>query len=274
MKTTNNAQKTDKGLVRKMIGRGTAVIISLVLLSWSVGAQNFWDRVLIGYESNRLALSVFENSSVNEENLPATGTINFEEAAPVLNSNEAAFGTIEAELENQVEEYQSSEYVEAEIAAETEKWMNSNNETIETELTLPVIEYNPDVFVEAELNNETENVITSNIEDAYEALEAELENSIKFNAADFVQAELDAETEIWMTGNSEYNEAELVLPAFDYNPDQFVDAELAAERENQLNDDNGASSEFDAKKLEQNLKFNVEEYVEADMATETENWLK
>jgi hypothetical protein len=271
MKTTNNAQKTGKGLVRKMIERGIAVIISLVLISWSVGAQNFWDQVLTGYESSRLAMAGIDNSLVANRNLPNTEVVNFEEAAMANNSGEATFKTIEAELEDQVEEYQSSDYVDAELAAETENWMNNNNETIETELTLPFFEYNPDIFVEEELSNEAEG--RSNSEDSGEAIEAELELSLKFNVADFVEADLAVETENWMNGNSENNETELALPVFDYNPDQFVEAEMTVENESAVID-NELSDGLDATKLEQSLKFNVDEYVEADLAAETEKWLK
>jgi len=227
MKTTNNAQKTGRGLIRKMTGRGTAVIISLVLLSWTVGAQNFWDKVLKDYELNRLAMSEIEN-------LSNTDFASFEKAAMVNNSGEATYETIDAELENQVEEYQSSDYVEAEIAAETEKWKNSNIETTETVLTLPVIEYNPDDFVAEELSNEAE----SNISSSYEELETELALPVlEYNPDQFVDAEMAKENNNQLNNDNETSDkfdASKLEQSLKFNVNKYVEADMAAEIENWL----------------------------------------
>ena len=121
MKTTNNAQKTENGLVKKAIFRGSAVIVSLVLISWTVGSQNFWDQVLTGYNYGKMAMTKVENSY--KTNGSGENDIQFELETQSSNLTEINFEAIEAELELQVEVYNAAEFVEAELAAETENWM-------------------------------------------------------------------------------------------------------------------------------------------------------
>ncbi|HAQ20281.1 MAG TPA: hypothetical protein DCR40_13780, partial [Prolixibacteraceae bacterium] len=110
MKTTNNAQETVREQVSKIVLRGSAVIISFVLLSWSVGAQDFWEQVLNGYNYGKKA-----NSGVDIPFVTANA-FHVEEATQADNSIEATFEAIEAELTLQVEAYNVAEFVEAELA--------------------------------------------------------------------------------------------------------------------------------------------------------------
>ncbi|HAQ21150.1 MAG TPA: hypothetical protein DCR40_18235 [Prolixibacteraceae bacterium] len=162
MKTTNNAQKTENGLVKKSVLRGSAVIVSLVLISWTVGAQNFWDQVMTGYNYGKMAMTKVENS--NKTNGSDENDIQFELETQANNLIEITFEAIEAELELQVEVYDANEFVEAELTAETENRMNSYEETcdevMDQALKLQVEVYDPAKFVEAEIALEIESWMT------------------------------------------------------------------------------------------------------------------
>ena len=265
MKTTNNAQEKVKGQVSKFVLRGGAVIISLVLLSWTVGAQEFWEQVITGYNYGKMAILRVEVPSTTPD------AIQTEQATETDNSLESTFEALEAELSLQVEEYNATEFVEAELATETENWMNNNAEAIEAELTLQVEEYNATEFAEVELATETENWMNSNAE----AMEVKLKEIMKFNAAEYVEAELAAETENWMNRDTESNNAELTLKIDVYNAAEFAEAELAIEAENWKN--NNTEINFEAIETVLSLPvqvYNAREFAEADLAKETEIWLK
>ncbi len=238
MKTTNNAQKTVNGQIRKMVLRGAAVIVSLVLISWSVGAQSYLEQVLNGYSYGKMAMTGIEES---QEMLEANATINAIEAVHVeLNNFTAAnFEAIEAELELQVEEYHAADFVETELSIETENWMNTtetNFDAIEAELELQVEEYHAADFIETELSSETENWMNTSTEMNFEAIEETLELQVEvYDAARFVEKELSIETENWMNKsaieNMEAIEAGLANQVKGYDAAKYVEAEFTAEAE-------------------------------------------
>lgn len=244
MKTKNNAQEKVNGQVREMIFRGITVIISVVLISWTVGAQNFWEQVLTNQSSANMASKAsdnpFETSPVNLN----VDAIEFKEAARENISAEATFESIEAELENQVEEYNAADFVEAEFSNEAETWMNgvseANFDAIEEELENQVQEYNAADFVELELEAASNADTDSQIN--YDAIEAGLEFQIeKFDAAKYVEAELLLEAQNQNDGNAEFlleaAEAELapeignLMKNSEYKAETYVSAEMTAEIE-------------------------------------------
>ena len=198
MKTTKNVQKTVNGQIRKMVLRGAAVIVSLVLISWSVGAQSYWEQVLKGYNFGKIAMTGIEETQETSE---ANTTIHAIEAAHVVKSNSAFanFDAIEAELELQVEEYRATDFVATELSSETENWMNTtkiNFEAIEAELELQVEVYDAAKLVESELIIEAENWMNRNTDIDLDAIEAVLTNQVeKYNADKYVAAEFSAEAE-------------------------------------------------------------------------------
>ena len=200
MKTTNNAQKTVNGQIRTMVLRGAAVIVSLVLISWSVGAQSYLEQVLNGYTYGKMALTGIEET---QETLEANATIQAIEAEYVEQSNNFAatnFDAIEAVLEFQIEEYNAADFVETELSSETENWMNTtteaNFEAIEAALELQVEVYDAAKFVETELSIEAENWMSSSENAEMDALEAALVNQVEgYNAAKYVAADFTAEGE-------------------------------------------------------------------------------
>jgi len=198
MKTTNNAQETVNGQIRKMVLRGAAFIVSLVLISWSVGAQGYWEQVLNGYSYGKMAMTGIEET---QETLEANATIHSIEAVHVIENNYAVvnFEAIEAELELQVEEYRAADFIETELSSETENWMNTtdiNYEAIEAALELQVEVYDAAKFVESELSIEAENWMNTTSNENMDAIEAGLSNQVEgYDAARYVEADFTAEAE-------------------------------------------------------------------------------
>ncbi len=69
MKTTNNAQKTENTQVRTVVLRGAAVIFSVVLLSWTVTAQDFWKELLTNNTSEKMALRWFRTQQSQKKQM-------------------------------------------------------------------------------------------------------------------------------------------------------------------------------------------------------------
>ena len=152
MKTKNNVQKT--------ITKAFAVIISLVLISITVQAQEFWKSVLKNNSFHQIAMAMVDEASVEMNVAPATTEATFyyeEEADAALNVedwmvNENYFLTglnYETEVENslELEAWMVNENlftgltafnVETEAALELEDWMTNQDffgvRTVETEV--------------------------------------------------------------------------------------------------------------------------------------------
>ncbi len=62
MKTKNNVQKT--------ILRTGAVILSLVLISFTVSAQEFWKKLITNSSFNEIAVAMIETKTVNISEKP------------------------------------------------------------------------------------------------------------------------------------------------------------------------------------------------------------
>ena len=70
MKTKNNVQKT--------ILRFAAVVISLVLISFTVSAQEFWKKLIAGSSFNAIALAMVDHTKeVKHSSGPANTTYNY-----------------------------------------------------------------------------------------------------------------------------------------------------------------------------------------------------
>ena len=94
-----------------------------------------------------------------------------------------------AEINNEaVEQYNAGNFVEAELAFETESWMNSGDET-----NYEAVQYNANEYVEAEMALETESMMNSNVGNNNEA--------VQYNAEEFAEADLALEIESWMNNN-------------------------------------------------------------------------
>jgi len=66
MKTKNNVQKT--------VLRSAAVVVSFVLISFTVAAQDFWKTVLTNSSFNQIALAMVETSKKSDDTSPVSKT--------------------------------------------------------------------------------------------------------------------------------------------------------------------------------------------------------
>lgn len=83
-----------------------------------------------------------------------------------------------------IEEYNAANFVEAELALESESWMNSNSES-----DFEAVPYNAQEYVDADLSIEFE---------CWTKSEAEANNDVVlYNAEEYVKADLELETKSW-----------------------------------------------------------------------------
>ena len=153
MKTTNNVQKA--------ILKSLAVVVSFILISFTVNAQGFWESLLENSSFNEIALAMAEsntetNQAPAEADMDAFASLLEEEAEESLEleewmTNETNFTSsfaIEEEIESplEVEEWMKDESyfsatsmsfeVETEESLEIENWMlDSENFYTENEET-------------------------------------------------------------------------------------------------------------------------------------------
>ncbi len=118
MKTKNNVQKA--------ILRSAAVIVSFVLISYTVSAQEFWKKLLTNSSFNEIAIAMVDNSGKTKSNAHSESVtvVDFEvetEPALVLENwmtDKTFFGTANSDLESQNE---------VEDALKLENWMLDSN---------------------------------------------------------------------------------------------------------------------------------------------------
>jgi hypothetical protein len=122
MKTKNNVQK--------VILKSLAVVISLVLISFTVNAQNFWKTLLENNSFNEIAMIMVETSHASNDNADAT-------AGSTDANTFAAYMETETEETMELEDWMTNDNFfipsgismaeEAENPMELEGWMTSGN---------------------------------------------------------------------------------------------------------------------------------------------------
>jgi hypothetical protein len=140
MKTKNNVQKT--------VSRSLAVVVSFVLISFTVTAQDFWKTVLTNSSFNQIALAMVETSKktiVPEETTGANASDIFysseNDAALVVEDwmtgndyfKPVAFIPAEKENKLQVEEWMLNENLFS-VGAETDDNLKVENWMISSEV--------------------------------------------------------------------------------------------------------------------------------------------
>jgi len=137
MKTKNNVQKT--------ILRSIAVVVSFVLISITVSAQDFWKKLLENSSFNEIALAMVETPSKKTDAETKAETVSYaylvEESEPALEledwmNDESYFGganlriTTETEADLEIEDWMLNEELfqvneNVELPLELEPWMTS-----------------------------------------------------------------------------------------------------------------------------------------------------
>lgn len=180
MKTTNNAQKTENRKFENPVSKTFIVVLSLVLFSMSVNASGFWKKLLV---NNTFGEMTFSSKAVSTSNAFFTEPAKEKglETENLMNSSDKT----------------NNEAGRAESALQIEAWINN-------------MEYNTKEFVDAEMSLEFESWMNSNVETKSEVIEAEpafqieaLINNIKYNAEKFVADEMANEIKIWINSNTE-----------------------------------------------------------------------
>jgi hypothetical protein len=174
MKTKNNVQKA--------ILKSLAVIVSSVLISFTVSAQGFWESLLENNTFNEIALAMVESNSETE-------------STPIDNYSSAEVASLEILLEEEVEE-----------TLELEDWM-TNEANFTSVFTVEEAVENP-LEIEDWMKDETYFAVPSLIVEVEieEALEVEnwMLNTENFSGKDLsVQLaqvkDYELEIEPWMT---------------------------------------------------------------------------
>ena len=97
-------------------------------------------------------------------------------------------------------EYKASEFVKAEIAKESQRFLNDNEAAVEVEAWMTAIEYKAADFVNAEMALEADRFLNNN----NEVFEAEAwMTAIEYKATDFANAEIASEAERFLNNNYE-----------------------------------------------------------------------
>ncbi|WP_303920256.1 hypothetical protein [Draconibacterium sediminis] len=161
MKTRNNVQKA--------ITKSLAVIISLVLISITVNAQDFWRTVMENNSFSQIAMAMTDNTEASSASADASSTTDM--------SAYARYAAVDAEEELDVENWMLAENnffttvdvaIEAEEALEVENWMTNESyfdgmasyfkvdteETLEVEPWMQNTEYFGVISVEVEEETE------------------------------------------------------------------------------------------------------------------------
>jgi len=71
MRKTNNAQKTENKLIKKTISKTFAIVVSLVLISFTVSAQGFWKQILVNNTYGKMAQLMVEQKIADDQLLKA-----------------------------------------------------------------------------------------------------------------------------------------------------------------------------------------------------------
>ncbi len=185
MKTKNNVQKA--------ILKSAAVIISLVLISFTVNAQNFWKSLLENETFSQIAMAMVSGDS---ESSAASHEANHTSTADLY----AEYSAVEPEESLELEDWMTSEAVftshyiyetEAEVKTELENWMSNEN-------YFNVTSSSPTIETESEL--ELENWM---VNDELFNPENKIYSASNFVFKNVEEPELKVET--WMTDTKVWN---------------------------------------------------------------------
>jgi hypothetical protein len=90
MRTTNKVQKTENKPIKKTISKMFAIIVSLILISFTVSAQGFWKQILVNNTYGKMAELMVEQKNAEDQLLKSNS--HFPETTvtiPVINNGTA-----------------------------------------------------------------------------------------------------------------------------------------------------------------------------------------
>ena len=96
MRTTNKVQKTENKPIAKTISKTLAIVISLVLISFTVSAQGFWKQILVNNTYGKMAELMVEQKNADDQLLKTNAHFSeFRIAKPVILSEKTQETTFE-----------------------------------------------------------------------------------------------------------------------------------------------------------------------------------
>jgi hypothetical protein len=85
MKTTSNVQKTVNRKFEKPVSKTFAVVLSLVLISFTVSANGFWKHLLVHNTFGKMAILMVDQDRENDELMARTSGTTTKHATKALN---------------------------------------------------------------------------------------------------------------------------------------------------------------------------------------------
>ncbi len=127
MKTQNNTQAKRNNQIQKVLLRSAAVIISFVLISFTVSAQGFWKQILTNNSFGEMAMLMVQESEANANDASSELPTNTE--TTYLYMEQAADDALELENWMTDDAYfgalNEALQLESEAALDLEDWMQS-----------------------------------------------------------------------------------------------------------------------------------------------------
>lgn len=203
MKTQNNNQETSKSQVNKMTLRLSVVLVSIVLISFSVSAQDLWKELSNTVAYGKMTLTLDEQSAETKNADDAIDAINSELAIQLSNPNESFTEVVPAEspvietkmtIENFINdaEQQTAESADNEIATYAEKILTIEGKeeglTIESPMTndtfFQVAEQQTAEGADNEIAKYAEKIMTTEEKEESLAIETWMTNDTFFQDAE------------------------------------------------------------------------------------------
>jgi len=129
MKTTNNAQKTENKKIENPVSKTFAVVLSLVLISFTVSANGFWKHLLVNNTYGKMATLMVDQQKGHEKLLAYAAPITVARSAEI--SSTANLFMLETAKEQSLE-------IESWMADETYFVSNVVTNPVEPEESLTV----------------------------------------------------------------------------------------------------------------------------------------
>jgi hypothetical protein len=96
MRKTNNVQKTENKQIKKTISKAFAIVVSLVLISFTVSAQGFWKQILVNNTYGKMAELMVEQKNADDQLLKtSTHFSKLNEMRPVITTGDSPQMTFE-----------------------------------------------------------------------------------------------------------------------------------------------------------------------------------
>lgn len=192
MKTQNNNQETSNSQVSKMTLRTSVVLVSVVLISLSVSAQDLWNELsnVMAYEKMTLTL---DEQSVETKNADIAIDAITSELIVLLNNNSESFTDLSKESSANVENEMNNDHFISNAELQTAESVDAEIEKYATKL-ISTEEMKESMTIDNKMN------MDSFIQDAEQQTAKETDAQIAHYAEKIIKVE-DAEVDLTIDSN-------------------------------------------------------------------------